>query len=345
MDNSSFDKNRYVFASMPSMSLVGNSADESRSRQIALFSNELSKYNVLLKDLVNFPLKERDRNMALNIAFYITSDEELLEVLARKKDLPMSKISKATRIKYDYLEKCKDYIIAYYIILINPNYESIQDSLNIKLREDDKIISISSKNKNSYKGLAIKLFKRSAYILTSSGEFLKIKPDATVKIGEVCEGKEKKLLGDFKIHISILLVILIMIGSGIIVEYRRTQSIIIIETTSSIKISINKLNKVIYAYSATDKGKELIESTNIINDGVDDAIAKMLEYASDNNMIDPNKKVLITISGQPIKYGLLSETDKVISEDNIPIVINNSGNQQKLPKYSTEADNDEEAEK
>lgn len=341
MENSSFNKNRYVFASMPVMSLIGDSVDESKSRQIALFLNELNMYNVLLKDLINFPLKERERNVALNIAFYIINDEELLEVVARKKELPISKVSKATRIKADYLEKCKDYIIAYYIILVNPNYKCIQDSLNIKLKEDDKIISISGKSKNLHKGLVIKLFKRSAYILTSKGEFIKIKPDAEVKIGEVCEGKEKKLLGDFKIHISILLVILIMIASGIIVEYRRTQSIIVIETTSRIKISINKSNKVIYAYSDTDKGKELIESTNILNDGVDDAIAKMLEYASDNNMIDSSKKVLITISGQPIKYGLLSETDKVISKDNIPIIINNSGNQQKLPKYSTEADDDE----
>lgn len=335
MDNSSFDKNRYVFASMPLMSLMEDPVEENKSSQIIPFLNELSAYNVLLKDLVKFPLKESERNMALNVAFYIVNNGELLEALNRKKDLPISKVSKITRIKSDYLEKCRDYILAYYVILVNPNYKLIQNYLNIKLKEDDKIRSISNKKNNLYKGMVVKVFKRSAYILTARGEFLKIKLGSSAEIGDICEGKERKFLGNFKIHISILLVILIMIGSGVIIEYRSTQSIIIIETTSSIKININKLNKVIYAYSATDKGKELINNTNILNDDVDDAIAKILQYAEDNNMIDTNVKVLITINGQPIKYGVLSKTDKVVSEDKIPVIINNSGNQQKLPKYVT----------
>ena len=64
-------------------------------------------------------------------------------------------------------------------------------------------------------------------------------------------------------------------------------------------------------------------------------MAKIFQYALDNDMIDKSKKTLITIKGKSLEYGALTETNKVISENNIPIVINNSGSQQKLPEYIT----------
>lgn len=338
MEISSFDKNKYVFTSIPAMLLIGDSAEDNRNQQISLFLNELNTYNVLLKDLVNFPLKESDRNIALNIAYYIIDNEELLKLVTRKKDLPISNLSKLTKIKRNYLEKFRDYILTYYIILINPNYKPIQDYFKIKLREENNAVSILNKKQDICKGLVIKVLNKSAYIVTSKGEFLKVRTSSKESVGDICAGKERKGLRYYKIHISILLFILILIGSAIIIEYRMTQSILVIQTTSNIKIHVNKFNKVIYAYSPTDKGEELIENVNILNMNVDDAVADIFEYALNNEMLDLSKKTLITINGQPIKYGLLSKTNKVISENNIPIIINNAGNQQKLPKYSTEDD-------
>lgn len=336
MGNLSFNKDKYVFASLPPMLLVGDSAENRRNKQISLFLNELNMYNVLLKDLVNFPLKENDRNIALNIAYYLTDDDDLFRIITEKKDLPVSKLSKLIKIKPEYILKCRDYIIAYYIILTNPNYRHIQDYFRIKLRENNNVVNISNKNHNSYKGLVIKALKKSAYIVTSKGEFLKIKTNGKLTVGEIGEGKQKKNLRNYRIHISILFVILILIVSGVIIEYTRTQSIVVIQTTSSIKISINKFNKVIYAYSPTDKGKELVINTNILNKDIDQAMAETFEYALNNEMLDLSKKTLVTINGQAIKYGLLNKTNKFVSENNIPIVINNAGNQQKLPQYITE---------
>ncbi|WP_297423216.1 anti-sigma factor domain-containing protein [Clostridium sp.] len=336
MENLGFSKNKYVFAAIPSMVLMGSSMEENRNRQIVLFLKELSAYNVLLKDLVNFPIRENDRNLALNVAYYLTHNEELLEIISKKKDLPISKISKLTKIKPEYLTKCRDYIIAYHIILSNPNYKGLQDLLKIILKEDNNVRSIQDKKQQLHKGLVIRASKKSAYIITSKGEFLKIKTSSKVDIGDICEGRKKNTFANFKIHISILLLILIFIGAGIVIEYRRTESIIVIETTSPIKININKFNKVIYTYSPTEKGKELINNTNILNRDIDDAVANIFEYALSNNMLDLNKKTLITVNGQAIKYGSLIKTDKVITENKIPIAINNAGNQQKLPKYISE---------
>lgn len=343
MENLSFNKNKYVFTQIPSMLLVGDSAEVNRSKQISLFLNELNTYNVLLKDLVSFPLNENDRNIALNIAYYIYDNEELIKTITQKKDLPMSKLSKLTKTKAPYLVKCRDYIMVYYIILTNPNYKGIQDYFRVKLREDNKVRDISNNKQNVYKGVVVKSLKKSAYILTSMGEFIKIKTDNKISVGEVAEGKEKKTLKNYKIYISIFLFLMILIGSGIVIEYRRTQSIIVMETSSNIVMHINKFNKVIYVYSPTEKGDKLIESVNMLNKDLDQAMAETFGYALNNNMLDINKenpslskKTLITVNGEPLKYGILSKTSKYLSENNIPIVINNVGNQQKLPSYSSE---------
>ncbi len=85
MDSLSFNKNKYIFTSMPNISLVSNSVDDSRSKQVSLFLEELSSYNIILKDLVNYPLNEEKRNISLNVSYYIMENEEISEKLERKK--------------------------------------------------------------------------------------------------------------------------------------------------------------------------------------------------------------------------------------------------------------------
>ena len=338
MDSLSFNKNKYIFTSMPNISLVSNSVDDSRSKQVSLFLEELSSYNIILKDLVNYPLNEEKRNISLNISYHIMENEKISDKMNRKKELPVKELCKSVRISRDRIEDMKDYIVAYYLILRNPDYKVLQDALKIKLKEkNDNVRSITSSKKFTiYKGIAIKSFKRSAYIITSMGEFIKIKTDERVKIGESCDGKECTRLRKYKIHIAIALVVLMMIGCATIIDYRKTQSIVIVETTSNIKMHINKYNKVIYAYSPTEKGKLLISSIDIENQKIDDAIEEIFEYAYQNEMLDTSKKTLITVSGKSLEYGSLPRTNKFISENKIPIVINNSGNQQKMPDYIPE---------
>lgn len=336
MDDLRFKKDRYVFVAAPSMVVVGDDAESIKNKQITMFLNELSTYNVLIKDLASIQIRESDRNISLNVAHYIISNEELLDRTVQKKDLPISKVSKLTKLKPYFLEKCREYIIVYFIILNNPNYKCLQDYLKIKLKEDNNVLSIPDKNEKMHKGLVIKLSGKCAYIITSKGEFFKIKTDDKISIGQIAEGREKRFLGNYKIHISILLLILIIIGSGIVIQYRTTESIVVIETTSNIKMNINKFNKVIYAYSPTEKGKELLNNVNTENKDVDEAVSIVLEYAYKNEMIDLSKKTLVTVNGQPLKYGLLAKTEAIVSENSIPIAINNAGNQQSLPKSSNE---------
>lgn len=338
MDSLNFNKNKYVFTSVPNITLVSNSSDDIRSKQISLFLEELSSYNIILNDLVNYPLNEEKRNISLNISYHIMENEKISDKLNRKKELPIKELCKSVRMSRDRIEDMKDYIIAYYLILRNPEYKALQDTLKIKLREkNDNVRSITSSKKFTiYKGIAVKSFKKSAYIITSMGEFIKIKTNMRVKIGQTCDGKECTRLRKYKIHIAIAMLVLIMIGCATVIDYRKTQSIVIVETTSNIKMHLNKYNKVIYAYSPTEKGKLLISSINIENQKIDDALEEVFKYAYENGMLDISKKTLITVSGKSMEYGSLPKTNKFISENRIPIVINNSGNQQKMPDYIPE---------
>lgn len=333
MEGSNFNKNKYVFASVPSMTLLGKNSKIDYTREISQFLAELSSYNVIFKDLISQKLDEEKRNIILNIAYYLLEDEKLNEKLVRRRKVPVKELSIATRIGRNNIEDWNEYIIAYYIILSNPDYKCIQDHLKIKLKSKDNAVSIVNKKYPVQKGIAIKVIGKFAYIITASGEFLKIKTNNKAYLGNVCEGKQCTIMSKLKIPIAITIVVLLFIACATVVEFRRTDSIILIDTTSTIKIHINKFNKVIYAYSPTEKGQNLIKSINVENDNIDDYMARVFQYAADNNMIDKSKKTLITVTGKSVEYGSLPETNKVISENKIPIVINNSGSQQKMPEY------------
>ena len=118
---------------------------------------------------------------------------------------------------------------------------------------------------------------------------------------------------------------------GLYVQYNKIKTIVVIQTTSSIKIHVNSFDRVIYMYSPTEKGKNLITSVNGVNREVDDVVKDVFNYALNNNMIDKTSKTLVTINGDGIKYGSLVKTNEFIKENEIPITINNAGNEHKLP--------------
>lgn len=335
MDNLEFQKNKYVFSSLPLMFVIKGNNNLDRKKQIDLFLQELLSYDVIFKDLVNYPLKEKERNLALNLACYIIQDEELSKAFFNKEKLPIKKLSIKTKVSKSLIEKYCEYIIAYYFILSSEDYKIIKDFMKIEIRQEENSTDADRKKSKLHRGLVIKKSKKSLYIFTSDGRFMKVKSkQGEVEVGEICEGKELKKLTDFKIHISIFLIILLCIASAVVVEYRRVENFIVVQMTSSIKLHVNSFGKIIYVYSSTQKGREIMDEIDIENRDFDYGISKILEAGIEKNMIINGRKVYMTISGKSIQYGRLSKTNKVIIENNIPILINNAGNEQKLPNHN-----------
>ncbi|SFC42455.1 anti-sigma factor domain-containing protein [Clostridium uliginosum] len=325
-----FNSSKYMFSSIPGMLLIGDKAERHRNNQISLFLKELSLYKILLKDLANYPPKEKQRNIILNIAYYISENNEIVEQIIKNKSLPIGKLSKILKVNNEFLKRWKEYILAYFIIFSNADYKGIQDYFRVEERESKLQNSNLRKKTNVYRGVAMKSFKRYSYILTSSGEFIKLKTNNKPRVGQEVQGREKKSLRHYKLHISIIILLMIFMGFISYNQYWKVNSTLMINTTSSIKVEVNFLDKVIYVSSQTDKGKKLISESDLSHKNVDTVVQEVLEYAFNNDMIPIDKKVLITVNGDSLKYGTLIKTSKFINENKISVVVNNAGNQHNL---------------
>lgn len=331
MESIKFKKDKYEFTSASPIMLINSSRNENRSDQIKLLLEDFNMYNVFLKDLVNFPLKEKERNIALNVAYYIIENEQLKDNLNLTKALDIPRLSRATKIKSDYIKKWKDYIVAYFIIINNPEYRFLQSYLKIKLKRKNRETKHSIIKHKTYSGIVIKISSNnSACILTSSGEFKRIKAKGELTLGSIGEGKKRFGSAIYKIPISILLIFLIIFSFNIYSKYKTASSILVIQTTSNIKLHTNIYHRVIYSYSPTEKGKILVSNLDAQNKKLDGVITDILKYGLKNEMVNSDTPIYITVTGEPLKYGELSETNKFIIENKIKIIINNCGVQQKL---------------
>ena len=73
----------------------------------------------------------------------------------------------------------------------------------------------------------------------------------------------------------------------------------------------------------------MLEDINITDRELDTALYKIIEYMDKEDMIS-NEGIVVTISGKPMKYGIIDKTEDYIYVNNIDIKFNNSGIEHKL---------------
>lgn len=326
-----FEKDKFKFSIDVKPNLVGSEVIEERKKEIELLNEYMYEYNVLLKDLVFDMPPYSIRNTILNISYFIIEDIEYFEYVSKYKKLPLDRLIKKIPITKTFLLKWSDYILVYLIILSNPNLNYLQEYLNVV--ENIKVIGVEDIKEpalqNEYQGIVINNRRNIAVILTSKGEFKKIKLEEDKSVGEEAIGSIKKSIIHYKLHISIFVGLIILMLSIIGFKYNSSNSTLLIETTSPIKLEINYFDRVIKEYSTTDKGKELIEKTSLTDEKLDDALYEIFKYALNNEMI-PRDGILITVTGEAIKYGELSKFESFINENKLNVKFNNSGIEHKL---------------
>lgn len=322
-----FDKYKYKFSAFNSLSLVDTMIVSERGNHCMKMLEELSSYNVLVKDLISECPSISIRNQILNIAYYIISDLEFYEEIIKDKKLPISKLTKKIAIAKSFFELWQEYIILYVVILGNPNYKYIQDYFkieeNVSISEDE---GISDNSERLIKGIVISKSRKKVIILTSKGELKKINVEDDAEIGEEVSGEPVKRLRDYKLHISIISILIITMISIIVIKYITITETIVINITSPIKLEINCFDKVVDVQSQTDRGIEMLEKLQIQDESTDESLYKILEYALENEMI-PTDNILITVSGKVISFEELIKTNKFLEDNKIPVKLNNYGNE------------------
>ena len=122
---SEYKKGKYSFSLAPALVLVGKEIVEERKNQVEKFIRELEDYDVILRDLAEEEVSFDLRNDLLNIAMYISETAEIYNEFYEKKELPINKISKGVLKSRQFLQKWRDYIIVYSLILGDYNYKYI----------------------------------------------------------------------------------------------------------------------------------------------------------------------------------------------------------------------------
>lgn len=328
---SDFQSDKYKFSTKSPSSVALEEVIEKRAEEIEKLSEDLLNYKILIKDLIHEKVSYTIRNKILNIAYFIIEDVELFEYLNTTRKFPINRILKRTPIEKEFLQTWKEYIITYVVILSNPNYKYIQEYIQIveaiNILGVDEISQIMKETE--HRGIIISKNFRSAIILTSKGEFIKVKAGKDNNIGEDFVSVEAVTIKKYKLQLSILLslfVLVIIIGAF---KYKSIDKTIVIETTSEITLEVNRFDRIVDAYSKTEKGNNMLLELNVNNTNIDDSVKNILNYAINNEMI-PESGVIVTVTGTPLSYNALKDTESFIKEKEIQVRLNNSGDEHKV---------------
>ena len=326
-----FHNNKYRFSSTKPLILISDEIIEFRNQQITMLTSELLKYKVLVRDLIKDNVSYSIRNELLNIAMFITSNIELYDKFIKEEDIPVDAIYKATRVDLKYINKYREYIIAYTLILGNPNYKNLQDYIQIveNTEEDLGKDIIEYEEKMGHDGIVLESNKKNAIVMTSIGEFKKLKLKEPCFRGEEIKAIEKKSLKDYKLYVSIISIFALIFVLSIIYKYNNVVSTVVVETTSPIRLEINGFNRVLDVSSSTEKGKTLIAETSVLDNNIDKALCKIIEYANENEMVK-DSGIVITITGKALKHNSLEETADFVYKKDLKVRLNNSGSEHKL---------------
>lgn len=338
-----FIKDKYIFSVKPKMRLI-NKDKEGAKKQISLFLKEVRLYNVNLEKLSKKSPTYECRNLMLNIAYYIMQNSDIYDNFNKNREIPYKDIIKNSLVTKSFLEKWRDYICLYTIIISNPNYKDLQEYLNIDLKENEKdVVTLVSKDDKDpiYRGIVLRDFKKSSIIITMLGEIINIKSIEINSWGEEISGREKKGLKHYKKQICIGVVILITTISVFTYLYMNINRTVMIKGTSEIRLQLNIFNRVMKITSPTSKGKELIFSIDGVNKKLDTVAEDIIIYMKQNKMIE-NNKIIIFINGKKITDKDLLNTEKYILNNHIKVLINNCGEEKKInPMLIEEKKNDD----
>lgn len=104
-----------------------NEENMKRKLEILTFKEELLKWNIEFKDLIeNSPKQEKLRKQYIKIAQLIVNDSVLIKLIFNNKRLPIKEIQKQTLINRKKIERGRYYIIAC-VIILNGDFKFMQE--------------------------------------------------------------------------------------------------------------------------------------------------------------------------------------------------------------------------
>lgn len=169
--------------------------------------------------------------------------------------------------------------------------------------------------------------KNKAALMTSDGEFVYVKIKNNIPhIGDEYCGEAYNQPLFLKPAAAAACFIFLFFAANTAYSYYTPASSVLVEINPSIKLDINKWEKVIKAVPLNDDAKKLLKCISVKNDSIDEALTVITEEAKKENYIGNCKKNSIKISikyNKNVKKINFSSFSKYADNNNINIILNN----------------------
>lgn len=186
---------------------------------------------------------------------------------------------------------------------------------------------------NSRTGIVMKAENNTIYLMTSDGEFVKVKlnkKDSLPMIGsEYCGQIIKPSFirnNIFKYASVACLMLFTLLGGGGAYAYYKPVSTVTISINPSIELKSNTWGKVISATPINEDGKKILQEISLKNKTVDNALLLILDQSKKDKFIKDNyvnnNTIQVSIKGKELS---LSSFERKLSEDTLAVKIDNNG--------------------
>lgn len=323
MVNRVLDKDRYIFLEKPAMEVYNKEETLKRADEIEAYISELKTFNLSLEKLSSTSLSKAERSLILNLAFILSSEEKLWDKVLENRRIPFSTFSKLVEEPVFELKKWHDLILSYSILFHGEKYPLITRYLQYDLKEKEDSFPIDS---DAHSGLTLRKKGSYAYILSSQGQFMKIKDEGN-SVGDVTSGKKaRKRPNLLKPLIAIVMIALIL---GLAYQYmsEKVDRTIIIRAEGEIKMNFNPWGNLVSISAVNPKGQELIEKSDPEQNDIDTVLAEIIEQAYISEAIKERDEIIILISGEflPEDFFKSGKTHDRILSYQLDCKINNNG--------------------
>lgn len=316
------DKDRYVFLEKPAMEVYNKEETAKRAAQIEAYLIEQKTFNLSLKKLVLTQPDKNERNLILNLAMILSSEEKLWAKIELDKRIPFHAFSTLVEVPVFELKKWHDDILAYSLLFRDEKYPLITRYLQYDSAEKEDSFPIDS---DAHSGLALEKKGNHVYILTSQGQFMKIRDEGN-HIGDVTSGKiARRRLNLVRPLIALFMIALLL---GLIYQNSsgNVHRTIILRATGEIKMAFNPWEKLVSISAVNPKGQELLAKAEFDEKDIDTVLAEIIEQAYINETIKERDEITILISGEflPDDFFKSGKThDRILSYQLDPKINNN----------------------
>ncbi len=323
MVNRVLDKNRYVFLEKPTMQVLHKEENEIRTSEIQSYLLRLKEFNISVSDLSKTQYDKKDRSLMLNLAMILVSEKKLWERTLEDKRIPLKPFSKIVEEPVFELSEWQNQILAYALLLDEEKFPLIGKYLHYGASDkEDSFLRDADINM----GLSLLRKGRSSYILTSQGQFLKIRTE-DIPVGHMASGKiiRKKL--NIVTPLIVLLVSAALLAGLYVTLSKRVSQTIILKAVGEVKMDFNPWGNVVTVIGINTAGRNFVESAEFEDNDVDTVLAEIIEQAYIKEIIREKEEITVLVSGEflPEDFFKSGKTRDRILSYQLNAKINNNG--------------------